>query len=376
MKLYLLTISILVTLVTAGCHPSHDAANGHDADAEQPDQITLTCEQAAAAGVQTLALTAGTFSCIIKTGGRIQPAQGDEVVVAATASGIVSFVHPSLTDGSSVQAGEALVSVSARNLPDGDPRLKTKMAYETALKDYRRAEALVKDQIIASKDFEQTRLRYETARAAYEAQVAYSKPEGVWVTAPISGFVKTRWVNEGDYVTVGQPVAVVAKNKRLQLCAEVPERYFQDLRSIYSAHFKTAYGNTVYKLADLRGRLLSFGKGSGQQPAFYLPVLFEMDNPGDLIPGAFAEIYLLGAPQENVLTVPTTAVTEEQGHYFVYRQVAEEAYKKQAVVLGNSDGERLEVLAGLEAGDVVVTQGAYQVKLAGAAPTLPAGHSH
>ncbi|MDR3134047.1 MAG: efflux RND transporter periplasmic adaptor subunit [Prevotellaceae bacterium] len=376
MKLYLYILYLLFAgVLIAGCRPSHAGGEGqyaHEEENEQPGVIAFTAAQAQAAGLQTVQMAAGTFSRVIKTGGQVQPAQGDEVTVAATAEGILTLIHPSMSDGASVRAGEALAAVSAKNLPEGDPAAKTKVAYETALKDYRRAEELVKDTIISAKEFEQARLRYETAKTAYQAQADNYTPGGVKIASPVTGFVKKRWAEEGDYVTVGQPVAVISQNKRLQLRAEAPERYFQALRSIHSAHFKTAYSDTLYKLPALRGQLRSFGKASG----LYIPVVFEFDNPGDLLPGAFAEVYLLGAPQENVMAVPITALTEEQGYYFVYLQLSGETYRKQAVTLGASNGEKVQVLSGLNPGDVVVTRGAYQVKLAAATPQLPAGHSH
>lgn len=106
-------------------------------------------------------------------------------------------------------------------------------------------------------------MRYENARTVYEAQAANVTVAGVKVTSPISGYVKSRLVGEGEYVSVGQPVAVIAQNKRLQLRADVSENYFNALRKITNANFVVSYNNEVYKLSDLNGRLLSFGKASG-----------------------------------------------------------------------------------------------------------------
>ena len=54
------------------------------------------------------------------------------------------------------------------------------------------------------------------------------------------------------------------------------------------------------------------------------------------MPGSFVEIYLLSQPMENVLTLPESALTEEQGSFFVYRQLDEECYEKQLVTTGAS----------------------------------------
>ena len=152
------------------------------------------------------------------------------------------------------------------------------------------------------------------------------------------------------------------------------EKYYPYLRTIGSANFCTPYNNKVYTLKGLNGRLLSYGKASDDN-GYYVPVTFEFDNKGDIIPGSFVEIFLLSSPMENVISLPHTALTEEQGSFFVYLQVDEEGYKKQLVTLGADNGERVQILSGIKAGDKVVTQGAYQVKLAGATNAIPA-HSH
>jgi multidrug efflux pump subunit AcrA (membrane-fusion protein) len=159
------------------------------------------------------------------------------------------------------------------------------------------------------------------------------------------------------------------------LRAEVPERHFKNLKNISGANFKPAYDNTVYKLADLNGRLLSFGKTSGGE-SFYIPVTFEFDNVGEVIPGSYVEVYLLSVPQNNVISIPVSAITEEQDLYFAYLQLDEEGYKKQEITLGQSDGGRVTVLSGLNVGDKVVTKGVYQVKLAATSSIMPEGHSH
>jgi RND family efflux transporter MFP subunit len=287
----------------------------------------------------------------------------------------VSFVNPSITEGTAVRAGEAIVSISAKNLLEGDPAVKAKIAYEIAQKEFQRAEDLVKDRIISAKEYEQARLRYETAKTTYEAQASNVTANGVKVTSSINGYVKNRLVKQGDYVSVGQAIATVAQNRRLQLRAEVSESNFKYLKNINSANFKPAYDETVYKLSDLNGRLLSFGKTSGEE-SFYIPVTFEFDNVGDIISGSYVEVYLLSTALNDVISIPVSALTEEQGLYFAYLQLDEEGYKKQEVTLGQNNGERVQILSGLNVGDKVVTKGVYQVKLAATSAVMPEGHSH
>jgi multidrug efflux pump subunit AcrA (membrane-fusion protein) len=128
-------------------------------------------------------------------------------------------------------------------------------------------------------------------------------------------------------------------------------------------------------LSDLNGRLISYGRAVDDN-SFYIPVIFDFDNRGDIIPGSYVEVFLLSLPLMDVIAVPVSALTEEQGLHFVYVQLEKEIFKKQEVRIGLSDGERVRILSGLKEGDRVVTKGTYQVKLAATASVIPEGHSH
>ena len=313
------------------------------------------------------------FQQVIKTSGQVLAAQGDESVAVATVAGVVSF-RGKVTEGMSVGNGTPLVTISSNNIADGDPVQRARIAYEVSKKEYERMKALVKNKIVSDKEFAQAEQNYENARISYEALSKNHSAIGQNITAPIAGYVKSILVKEGDYVTIGQPLVSVTQNRRLFLRAEVSEKYYPYLRTISSANFQTPYNNKVYELQALNGKLLSFGKTAGDN-SFYVPVTFEFDNKGEVIPGSFVEVFLLSSPMENVISLPRTALTEEQGSYFVYLQLDEEGYKKQEVTVGADNGKNVQILSGVKAGDRVVTEGAYQVRLASANNAIPA-HSH
>lgn len=394
-KIYLL--GVLCTYLWAGCagnsaheerdehahtheHEPHDHENEegheheHEAGGAHPGEIIFKEELAKAVGLETVTVEPGPFVDVLKTTGSVLTAQGDESVVVATVPGIVSFGNLPFVEGTPVRKGQALLSLASNTLSDGNYALKIKLAYETAKKEYERMQELVGDKIVSAKDFEQARLNYENAKAAYEAVNGKETARGVAVVSPLTGYLKNLQVKEGDYVAVGQPLATISQNSRLVLRADVSEKYFRFLPMIQSANFLTPYDNELYKLADLHGRLLSYGKAAGTD-SFYVPVTFEFDNRGSVVPGSFVEIYLLTAPMENVLSVPVSALIEEQGVYSVYIRLDEEGYRKQEVTLGADNGAEVQILSGLKAGDRVVTRGAYQIKLASASNAIPA-HSH
>ena len=146
------------------------------------------------------------------------------------------------------------------------------------------------------------------------------------------------------------------------------------LDKIKSANFATQYGDRIFNVEALGGRLVSVGRNQSGT-SYYIPVTFEFENREKLIPGTFAEVWLLTSVRDNVISVPTSALTEEQGLYFVYLKLDESCYRKQEVTPGESDGARTEIISGLSAGDNVVVKGAYNVKLASASNAIPA-HTH
>lgn len=397
-KIYLLWV--LCAYLLAGCsggatkqeehnhdHEAHEHEEGHDHDHEGHDhgkeaattaahsnEIIFKEELAKAVGLQTKVVEPAPFTDVIKTSGSILAAQGDETTVVATVPGIVTFGNLSFVDGAAVRKGQAILSLASNTLSDGNVAARAKYAYENAKKEYERMEQLVGDKIVSAKDFEQARLNYENAKVAYEAVAGKQTANGVSVVSPMNGYLKNLQVKEGDYVAVGQPLATISQNSRLVLRAEVSEKYYQYLPAVQSANFRTPYDDKVYKLSDLHGRMLSFGKASDAN-SFYIPVTFEFDNKGAVIPGSFVEIYLLTSPMEEVLSVPVSALIEEQGVYSVFIRLDEEGYQKREVKLGANNGSEVQILSGLKPGETVVTQGAYQIKLASASNAIPA-HTH
>lgn len=369
---------VFALLALASCgggetHSHEEDIHAGEAAHGASDEIVLSPEKAEAAGVKTETIQAGTFRGVIQVSGQILASQGDEATVVASTSGVVSFVRP-LVEGMAVAEDKAVLTVSGSRIQDGDAINRTRVAYETAKAEYERASKLVDQQIVSQKDFNALKEAYENARIAYEALSPSADGQGVSVVSPIAGYIKSCLVKEGDYVTVGQPLLTVTQTRRLRLRADVPERYYPMLRGVSSAHFRTSYNNHVYQLDSLNGRLLSYGK-STDGTSYYIPVTFEFDNRGEVLPGAFAEVWLLSGEREDIISIPRSALTEEQGVKFVYVQLDAECYQKREVKTGADDGARVEILSGLKEGEKLVTQGAIHVKLASASNAIPA-HTH
>lgn len=368
-----------------GCH-EHDHAHHHGEEEHEEHhehavgEIHFSEEQAEAAGLEVETVAPSDFMQVLKVNGEILSAEGDEHVIVATASGIVRFAEGvRLTDGVAVSQGQALFTLVSDGLAGGDAVSQARSEREMALVAFERAERLWQQKLITKSEYEEASLRYAQASRVNDAVVK----------SPIQGFLKQCLVTSGAYVTEGQTLAVLTRNRRLQIHADVSARHYESLQGITSADIVMPYSDKVYHLSELDGHLLSIGKASGLNTSSadfhgvsssmaspYIPVVFEFNMAPGIFAGSFADVYLLSSVRKDVISIPLSSLTEEQGLYFVYIQIDDDGYRKQEVTLGQRGSERVEILKGLNPGDIVVTQGAYQVKLASVVSVAEGHHHH
>lgn len=355
------------------------AAQTSQIEEQKGNVISYLKEQAWKVEFANMAVKTQPFSEVIKTTGIILPAQGDEIVVISNTNGIVSITGNKAIIGTPVNKGEVLFTVSGGSLSDGNSEtrfIQAKTSYEKASADYYQALELIKDNIISQKEFREIKARFESEQANFNNLGRNYKDGGQRVLAPISGFVKSLIVTEGQYVSVGDPLAIVSRNQSLILKADVSQKYFLKLPAITSANFKSATDNKTYSIESLNGRLLSYGR-SNDASTLFIPVTFSFDSQAGIVPGSLVEVFLKLKSAESAILIPQSALIEEQGSFYAYVQTAGESFEKRELVLGGTNGIDVQVLSGLEEDERVVTKGAYQIKLATASGTIPAhGHAH
>ena len=366
--------------VLNGCGPhGHEHEHEHEHEQEHAHEhadghIEISPERQEVLGIRVEAVAEGPFSEVIRTSGQIVSSSGDEMTVVAKSEGIVSLGR--LGEGSPVSRGARIATISTRSIGSGDKLAKAAITLETAKKEYERDLQLRENNIVSESHLDQSRMAYEHARVEYEALSAGSTSGGeIAVSSPLSGFVKSLNVRSGDYVETGTPIATVSSNRKLWLRADVSEKYYGRIASVRDADFVTSYSDQAYSLSALGGKLISYGRASDGD--FYIPVIFEFDNRGDLVPGSYVDVYLKTSASGKCISVPLEAVVEDQGvHYvFVREEDDDDCFEKREVALGQSDGTRVPILRGLEEGELVVVSGAVHVKLAGVT-AVPAGHTH
>lgn len=326
----------------------------------------------------TVLVQPSDFQDVLSVGGELRSTSANQSVISAPASGIVRFASAGIAPGVAVNDGQALLVLSGGGMAEGNidsEYRKAKAEFDQATADMERADALIGDKIISQKEYWEIKSRFETAQVKYNTLGAGRGGEGLRIASPIGGFIRNINVTQGQFVEAGQPLMTVTRNGRMVLVAQVPQRDAQRLPAITGANFRAGSSATVYNTEKLNGKVLAYGRGTNG--GGLLPVSIEVDDPGNVMPGAFADVWLKSAAIPNALVVPVSALIEEQGTYSVYVQVEGEAVEKRVVTLGANDGLIVQVLSGVNSGERVVSKGAFQIKLATMSGAMPAhGHEH
>lgn len=318
---------------------------------------------------------------VVRTVARILPSQGEETIVSAKVSGMVSLGSGSaLAEGCAVRQGQTICQIDASATANDNLKVQYSQAlaeYTKCRNEYDKLKELEADRLVTASQITEAKAALENAEARYNSlQKNFSSGKQL-VTASRNGYLKELNVKDGEYVTVGQTVATIAQNRFLRLKAEVPASYYSDLRNIGEVVISSSdKSQTGMKLSSIGGHLISYGKQVSLENPL-IPVIFEVDNVGSLLPGTFVDMYI-HTGSGNVLAVPAMAVLEEMGNHFVYVQLNPELFEKRQVTIGSSDGIDTEIRSGLKENERVVAHGATLVKLQQTSGAVDphSGHNH
>lgn len=321
-------------------------------------------------GVTTETVGYTPFNDALKVSGEILPSPADAATIVAPTSGIISF-SKSFNLGAHVRSGATIAGISATGVSGGDKNLAAKANLDAAKRELDRLKPLYDERLVTASDYNSAVRAYEEAKAGYSMAAAAGS-----VTSPISGVVTAIDVKQGQYVEVGTPIASVATSQRLTLRADVPQRYYNRTKSFNGAIIELPYSNKTVNIDSLGGqRIVSSDNMAAQSPG-YVPVFFSLDNNGEFIAGSGVDVYLQSDSSDNVISVPMSALSEQQGQYYVFVKLDDECYRKALVSTGRSNGNRIEIKSGIEPGDNIVVTGTTTVRIAESSGNIPEGHSH
>lgn len=363
-------------------HEGHIEGHDHSEDLhnEEEDGIKkhegeVHLNQADMLNIKTEVAGFNDFSQVIVSIGEILPTTKGEATITAPFSGIITISN-SISLGSKVNNSQVLFVISTNVGESSDLVEKAGIELEAAKREYERDIKLAEEQIVSNKELVECKEKYEQAKMKYNNLSSKISHGEAKAKSPISGFVKNIIVSDGAYVNAGDPLAVVTQNDKLMLQVKLPQRYQNVASSIKTVKFRTTYSDEIYSLDKMNGKQISQSITTSDG-GYFIPLLFEFNNRANIMSGTSVECYVVTNNKKNVITIPNSAIAEDQGVAQVFVKKHEDAFKKQFITLGATDGERTEVLEGLRVGDIVATSFVKRLHLASSSNAIPAHtHSH
>ncbi len=324
--------------------------------------------------VLTQPITIGDYQAATTMFGTVVPASGGLGLVVAPQNGRITKLQVRV--GDQVRAGQVLallqqnigtpdqVGIAANNAGLA-VQIETGKARVAAAK--RELERLKKiADIAAGRDVLAAEANYNQALA--ELQILESKALGansaannrtVALVAPISGIVGAFTLSPGAEVVAGQTLFSITNLNKVFVEAQV---YDRDVPAIRAGNkFLVTCSTDDHKSAEVRLISTAQAMNPGNQSQ---RVLFEMDNPkGEFKIGEFVTLKALDNSTSRQIAVPNSALTEINGKTAVFHKHGPEEFELSYVQTGADDGMRTLILKGLEEGEKVVVNGAYEVKM-------------
>lgn len=289
--------------------------------------------------------------------GTLRSRQG--VVVRPEVAGRIAALG--FRDGQQVRKGQMLVQLDDALVAAQVQQARAQLSIARA--NYQRNRELLAENFVSQAAVDQTAANLQVAEA--QLALARAQLERLKIVAPFNGTAGIRHVNVGDYVAAGADIVNLEDLSRVYVDFRLPERYLPQLRVGQAAEV------TLDALPQRRfqGRIAAMDPlvdASGRS----VLVRASLENPdGVLRSGMFARVETVLSTREQALVVPEEAVLPDAGKQYVIKVVPGQDARGQTVSTaqrsevqtGARRQGKVEILKGVEAGDVVVTAGHQRV---------------
>lgn len=354
---------------------------------EAPEGISFLKEQQWMLGTRIEPVGTRSLTARVRAAAVVTPRTGGHASVTPPIAGRLGALPgktlPAL--GDAVEAGQPLARIEpvlsdlAVKLVDAEAELaRATLAVDQAKTALERTRRLAGDGAKSARELQESELAFRTAEArhaaaqgvlrAFESSGAASG--GIELRAPIKGVIAHADGSIGEYVTESREVFSVVDPDVVFIEARVPEA---DLARL---------GATPRAVYEWAGRFvpldLLYAGIEVNEKTRTVPFVYRVENADRRLRiGMALTVLVEQAAVVDAIAVPVTAIVDVDGRWAAYVQIAGETFEKRDVTLGVRDAGWVEVVAGLRAGERVVTHGAYAVRLASTSTSIPAhGHSH
>ncbi len=340
-----LAVLLLISMALTGC--GGEGAEGEKQEGAKADSTKAAQKKKKVpegVPVKVDSVEAGEISSYLLYDATVETEEAVDVYTQTT--GLVRRVLAE--EGDQVRTGQVLVE-----LMDDDLKLSEADAwvnYQKLESQFRRRKEMFSRKLLSNEEYEQQKYGLEQARIQWErAKLALAHAS---VRSPVDGVVAERIVKLGDRIGPSNKLYVLVNMVSLIARVHVPGREMRNLSVGRPAMITTDF------LPDstLRGRVMRISPvvdpGSGT-----FKVTLELHNTdGQLRPGMFVKSHIVTATHEQAVLVPKRAVVYDDGlpHVFV---VEDSTARKVKLEVGFEDSKHLEVLSGIERGDLIVVVG-------------------
>lgn len=336
--------------------------------------VSLTPEAVERAGIVAAPAAAGTAAGEIRLPGVVEPNAYRQVAVTPLVAGRVTQVSVEL--GASVRRGQTLAQMYSPELAEAQTKYASAKAMLDAHdRELQRTEKLVEIGAASRQELERTHAEHAAQTAAVQsarsrlellgmtASTIDALASGTAVTAttrvpaPIDGIVTERTANVGLNVDPATKLFTIVNLSTVWIVADVYEREFSWVR----VGSQVAVTTAAYPDLVLRGRI-SYMDPQVNPETRTAKVRVEVPNPrGELRLGMYAEVTVTAASGGAVAVIPRSAVQNVADRTVVYLVGTSEpgTFTEREVRLGAASGGRVEVVSGVQPGDVVVTEGSF-----------------
>lgn len=338
-----ITATVSLSLLSIGCGGGDDDRDGKRSGRGGGEWGGRQDEEAAVP-VKTAAAMRGDISSYIQTHARLEAERW--VGVVARTQGMVERLL--VEEGDRVSEGDVLVRLDKVELS-----LRVQQAevvLEQARATHQRRKTLFERQLVSEEEYEGAKNQLANAEVSLTEQrlnLAYAD-----IKAPIAGVVMQRQIELGDLVRQNDEVFVVADLDPLLARIRVPEKRMGQVRSGQRATITIDAGQDETFNAQVRMINPGVDPQSGT-----VKVTLEVPSQGrQLKPGMFATVRLITELHRGALIIPKKALVLETDDDDVFVINGDKAIRTP-IQIGFTDGDRVEVVSGLNDGDLVITVG-------------------
>ena len=247
--------------------------------------------------------------------------------------------------GQSVKKGDVLMRIDAREAAEAARAAEAQ--YANAKVTFDRTRSLVAQKFMSSAALDKARADLDSAAANRSA--AGASQSHATIVSPMTGIVARRHAEMGDMATPGKPLFTIYQPGTLRVTASIPQYRLKAMRGVGTARVEFP---ELGKWVDaVKVQVLPTADAATHVSL----VRVTLPDVPEATPGMFARVHFITGQAEK-LTVPAVAVLSRGEVAAVYVQTADNRLSLRQLRLGDAVGQgEIEVLAGLSAGDRVVT---------------------